>query len=134
MARPMSVPASASTPLLVPPDHAPAFRTRRFQNWFPLGLTYATLYMGRYNFNVVKNDIGARFHLDKAEMGLVATAGFWTYGLAVALNGPLADRIGGRAAILVGAAGAALVNLLVGLFFLSAVWSGFRARAARQTP
>ena len=99
--------------------HNPAFRFRRFLNWFPLGLTYATLYMGRYNFNVVKNDIGAWYHLDKMDMGIIATAGFWTYGLAVALNGPLADRFGGRKAILMGAAGGALMNLLIGLMFLN---------------
>ena len=99
--------------------HNPAFRFRRFLNWFPLGLTYATLYMGRYNFNVVKNDIGAWYHLDKMDMGIIATAGFWTYGLAVALNGPLADRFGGRKAILIGAAGGAVMNLLIGLMFLN---------------
>ena len=82
--------------------HNHKYRTRRFLNWFPLGLTYATMYMGRYNFNIVKSDIGAWYHLDKAEMGIIATAGFWTYGLSVALNGPLADRIGGRKAILIG--------------------------------
>ncbi len=100
-------------------DHSPAYRLRRFLNWFPLGLTYAAMYMGRYNFNIVKNDIGAWYHLDKAQMGFIASAGFWTYGLAVALNGPLADRIGGRKAILIGSLGAALVNLLVGLMFLN---------------
>ncbi|MCE1228934.1 MAG: MFS transporter [Firmicutes bacterium] len=100
-------------------DHTPAFRFRRFLNWFPLGLTYATLYMGRYNFNVVKNDIGAWYHLDKAQMGLIASFGFWTYGLAVAFNGPLADRIGGRKAILVGALGAGLMNLAIGLMFFN---------------
>jgi len=100
-------------------QHSRAYRFRRFLNWFPLGLTYATMYMGRYNFNIVKNDIGAWYHLDKAQMGIIATAGFWTYGLAVAINGPLADRIGGRKAILVGALGAALLNLTVGLMFLN---------------
>ncbi len=100
-------------------DHSPAFRLRRFLNWFPLGLTYAAMYMGRYNFNIVKNDIGAWYHLDKAQMGLIASAGFWTYGLAVALNGPIADRIGGRKAILVGSLGAALLNLLIGFMFLN---------------
>ncbi|MSP59176.1 MAG: MFS transporter [Myxococcales bacterium] len=108
----------------MPVSHSAAFRLRRTLNWFPLGLTYATLYMGRYNFNVVKNDIGAWYHLDKAEMGLIATAGFWTYGLSVALNGPLADRIGGRKAILVGAAGAAVMNLIIGMLFLG----GFTAK------
>ncbi len=32
--------------------HSEAFKRRRFFNWFPLGLTYAFLYMGRYNLNV----------------------------------------------------------------------------------
>jgi OPA family glycerol-3-phosphate transporter-like MFS transporter len=100
-------------------DHSREYRQRRFLNWFPLGLTYAAMYMGRYNFNIVKDDIGKWYHLDKAEMGLIATAGFWTYGLSVALNGPLADRIGGRKAILIGALGAALLNLAIGLMFLN---------------
>lgn len=100
-------------------NHPFAFRFRRFLNWFPLGLTYAAMYMGRYNFNIVKNDIGAWYHLDKWEMGLIATAGFWTYGLAVALNGPLADHFGGRKAILFGALGAAATNLVIGFMFLN---------------
>ena len=99
-------------------NHSPAFRLRRFMNWFPLGLTYAAMYMGRYNFNIVKNDIGAWYHLDKGQMGIIATAGFWTYGLSVALNGPLADYFGGRKAILVGALGAAAVNVGIGFMFL----------------
>jgi len=102
-----------------PLKHSKEFRRRRFLNWFPLGLTYATMYMGRYNFNIVKNDIGAWYHLDKAQMGLIATFGFWTYGLSVMINGPLADRIGGRKAILIGALGAGLLNLGVGLMFFN---------------
>jgi len=105
-------------------EHRRAFRFRRFLNWFPLGLTYAAMYMGRYNFNIVKADIGRMYHLDIAQMGLIATLGFWTYGLSVALTGPLADRIGGRKAILYGALGAAILNLSVGLMFLG----GFTAK------
>jgi hypothetical protein len=66
-----------------------------------------------------KNDIGALYHLDKAQMGLIATFGFWTYGLSVMINGPLADRIGGRKAILIGSLGAATLNLAVGLMFFN---------------
>lgn len=98
--------------------HTPAYRQRRFLNWFPLGLTYATLYMGRYNFNVVKGTLGAEFHLDKAQMGIIATAGFWTYAMSVIFNGPLADRIGGRKAIILGAVGSAILNLIIGMLFL----------------
>src|SRR5262249_48789257 len=97
---------AAALPAASAPQHSPAYRFRRLANWLPLGLTYATFYMGRYSFNVVKGDMGARFHLDKAEMGIIATAGFWTYALSVIVNGPLADRIGGRRAILFGAVGA----------------------------
>ena len=33
-------------------SHSPAFRRRRLMNWLPLGLTYAFLYMGRYNLKI----------------------------------------------------------------------------------
>lgn len=99
------------------PMHSRAFRCRRFANWFPLGLTYACFYMGRYNFNVAKGAIGAAYHYDKAQMGLIATAGFWTYALSVIFNGPLADRFGGRRAILFGTLGAAALNLALGALF-----------------
>jgi OPA family glycerol-3-phosphate transporter-like MFS transporter len=102
-----------------PLNHSPAYRRRRFMNWFPLGLTYATYYMGRYNLNVSSQTMMDQFHLSKAEFGMIATAGFWTYALAVAFNGPLADRIGGKKSILIGAAGACLLNLVIGLLFLN---------------
>src|SRR5438132_10617798 len=38
--------------------------------------------------------------------------------MRVIFNGPLADRIGGRRAILVGAAGSAVMNFVIGLLFL----------------
>jgi OPA family glycerol-3-phosphate transporter-like MFS transporter len=102
-----------------PVQHSRAYRTRRFQNWFPLGVTYATFYMGRYNLNVSSKTMMDYFHLSKGQFGTIATAGFWTYALSVIVNGPLSDRIGGKKAILIGAAGAATLNLLIGLLFLS---------------
>jgi OPA family glycerol-3-phosphate transporter-like MFS transporter len=100
------------------PRHERAFRVRRFANWFPLGLTYACFYMGRYNFNVAKGAIGAAYHYDKTQMGIIATAGFWTYAASVLFNGPLADRFGGRRAILFGALGAAALNTCIAVLFL----------------
>jgi len=102
-----------------PMNHAADYRRRRFANWFPLGITYATYYMGRYNLNVASTTMMENFQLSKADFGIIATAGFWTYALAVAFNGPLADRIGGKKAILIGAAGACVLNLIIGLLFLS---------------
>jgi len=101
------------------PVHSPEYRRRRFMNWFPLGLTYATFYMGRYNLNVASKSMMDMFHMSKGEFGVIATAGFWTYALSVAFNGPLADRIGGKKAILIGALGASLLNLIIGLLFLA---------------
>lgn len=101
------------------PAHSLAFRRRRAANWVPLGITYATFYMGRYNFNVFKGRFAEMFHFDKAEVGIIATAGFWTYALSVILNGPLADRFGGKRAILLGALGAAALNAAIGALFLS---------------
>ena len=42
-----------------PLKHGSWYMTRRFINWFPLGMTYAFLYMGRYNLTVSKNALGA---------------------------------------------------------------------------
>lgn len=99
--------------------HSKEFRLRRFSNWFPLGITYAAFYMGRYNLNVSSKTIMDIFNLSKADFGIIATAGFWTYALSVILNGPLADKIGGKKAILLGALGSTLVNLTIGLLFLN---------------
>src|SRR5260370_36570938 len=113
-----AVPEPARLAMSVP-NHSAAYRRRRIANWFPLGLTSATFYMGRYNFNVFKGRFAALYGFDKAQVGIIATAGFWTYGLSVICNGPLADKFGGKRAILVGAVGSATLNLAIGAMFLS---------------
>lgn len=95
------------------PLHSRAFRWRRFLNWFPLGLTYAFLYMGRYNLTVSKNALGEL--MTKADFGAIFGAGTLTYAFSFLLNGPLTDRIGGKRAMLVGSAGAALMNVAMGV-------------------
>ncbi|MBI4369043.1 MAG: MFS transporter [Elusimicrobia bacterium] len=106
------------TPSADAPIHSPEYKKRRFQNWFPLGLTYATFYMSRYNLNVSSTEIMSHFHWSKAQFGIIATAGFWTYALSVIFNGPLTDRIGGKRAILTAALGTAAINALVGFLFM----------------
>ena len=102
-----------------PMNHSAEYRRRRFSTGSRSALTYATYYMGRYNLNVSSTTMMDQFHLSKADFGMIATAGFWTYALAVAFNGPLADRIGGKKSILIGAAGACVLNLIIGLLFLN---------------
>ena len=99
--------------------HTDAFRRRRVMNWVPLGLTYAFLYMGRYNIKVSQHAFGD-IEFNGAPMmtnGDFATIFFWgtlIYGSSFLINGPLTDRIGGKKAILIGAGGAAVMNLLMG--------------------
>ena len=105
------------------PKHSWAFRQRRFFNWFVLGLTYATFYMGRYNLNVVKPKLEHDFFQgSQTRLGIIALCGMWTYALSELVNGPfIADRIGGRKAMILGAAGSALFNLLIGLMFFGGI-------------
>jgi OPA family glycerol-3-phosphate transporter-like MFS transporter len=97
------------------PQHDDAFRRRRGINWFTLGLTYATFYMGRYNFSVAQKSLSDEFGWSKGDVGWILTAGFAVYGISTVVNGPLTDRFGGRRVLLVGTAGAAVCNLLFGL-------------------
>src|SRR5688572_22776758 len=100
------------------PKHSRAFRLRRFFNWFPLGLAYAFLYMGRYNLTVAKNALGDL--MSKAEFGDIFGVGAIVYGLSFIVNGPLTDRIGGRRTMLIGVFGSIVMNVLMGLVLLAA--------------
>ncbi|KPL06288.1 hypothetical protein AMJ86_09000, partial [bacterium SM23_57] len=97
----------------LPVQHSSAYRLRRFINWFPMGLTYALLYMGRYNLTVSKNALGDL--MTKEDFGIIFAVGTITYAFAFLINGPLTDRIGGKKAILIGALGAAVMNTMMGL-------------------
>ena len=100
--------------------HSDEFLRRRIMNWLPLGLTYAFLYMGRYNIKVSQHAFGDMMHGGEPLMtnGDFATIFFWgtlTYGCSFIINGPLTDRMGGKFSILVGAAGSSFMNLMMGL-------------------
>ena len=103
-------------------NHSLGFKARRFVNWFPMGLTYALLYMGRYNLTVAKTSLGDL--MTKEDFGIIFGAGTVTYALSFLINGPLIDRIGGRKGILFASAGSALANLSMGLYLLYVIGSG----------
>jgi MFS transporter, OPA family, glycerol-3-phosphate transporter len=90
--------------------HSKEFIKRRRLNWLVLGLTYAFLYMARYNINQYKFVGG----LTEAEFGSIFGWGSAVYGVAFLINGPLTDRWGGRTTILLAAGGAAVTNILMG--------------------
>ncbi len=109
--------------------HTDAFRRRRVMNWLPLGLTYAFLYMGRYNIKVSQHafgdiDFGGSPLMTNQDFSLIFMAGTVTYGISFLINGPLTDRYGGKFSILVGAAGSAVMNLVMGLCTWSVLNAG----------
>jgi len=97
-----------------PLRHSRWFMTRRFINWFPLGMTYAFLCMGRYNMLVAKGALGTL--MSNEDIGIIFGAGNLIYGLSFLVNGPLIDKkLGGKTGMLISAVGAALSNAALGV-------------------
>jgi len=95
--------------------HSDAFRRRRAINWLTLGLTYSAMYMGRYNLSFANKALSQTYGWDKTQIGAIITAGLSIYGFSAIFNGPIADKIGGRRAMLIGSIGTVLFNFLFGL-------------------
>jgi MFS transporter, OPA family, glycerol-3-phosphate transporter len=104
--------------------HSEAFKRRRVMNWLPLGLTYAFLYFGRYNLSAIVSELDKAQLLTKAQFNEIDGIGAWVYGVAFLINGPLTDRLGGRATILIAAGASSLLNVAMALAM----------RAANQDP
>jgi len=96
-----------------PLKHTKKFIWRRFLNWFPLGMTYAFMYMGRYNLNVAKNALGDL--MTKEDFGFIGGVGFTVYAISLFFIGPLVDRVGGKRGILIGSIGSAIMNAIMGV-------------------
>ena len=96
-----------------PMGHGTWFMTRRFINWFPLGMTYAFLYMARYNLTVSKTALGSL--MTNKDFGWIFGIGTTVYGLSFLINGPLVDKIGGKRGIIIAAVGASLANIVLGV-------------------
>ncbi|EGZ15441.1 hypothetical protein PHYSODRAFT_333689 [Phytophthora sojae] len=99
--------------------HSQAYRWRRLQNWFPMGVAYAAFYMARYN--VAAGNVSAvrdKLGFTSSYMGWVLSAGSWAYAISGPFTGQITDRIGGKRGMLVACIGAAICNLLLGGLFL----------------
>jgi OPA family glycerol-3-phosphate transporter-like MFS transporter len=96
-----------------PMGHGSWFMTRRFINWFPLGMTYAFLYMARYNLPVSKTALGSL--MSNQDFGWIFGIGTTVYGVSFLVNGPLVDKIGGKRGIIIAAVGASLANIVLGV-------------------
>jgi OPA family glycerol-3-phosphate transporter-like MFS transporter len=95
--------------------HTKKFRRRRSMNWLILGLTYSAMYTGRYNLALANQLLSKTFGWDKTQIGGIISPALLAYGLFAMFNGPIADKIGGRKAMLIGTVGSACFNFLFGL-------------------
>lgn len=102
---------SAFAPAL---EHPPGFRRRRGVNWAFIGLLYTSFYMCRYNLSIANGAISKEFGFSKADMGTIITTALLAYACGQIINGLLADRLGGKRAMLIGATGTVIMNVLFG--------------------
>ncbi len=100
--------------------HTAAYKRRRVMNWVPLGLAYAFLYFGRYNLSAIIGELEAAKLLTKVQFGDIDAIGAYTYGFAFLINGPLADRWGGRFTMLLATSGSAVMNVAMA----AVMWKG----------
>lgn len=70
--------------------------------------------MCRYNFSIANKSISEEFGFSRGEMGYIITTALFAYACGQIINGLLTDRLGGKRAMLIGAAGTIAMNLLFG--------------------
>src|SRR6202171_209449 len=92
--------------------HSAGFRRRRGVNWTFIGLLYTSFYMCRYNLSLSNQAISTEFGFSKAQMGTIITTALLAYACGLIINGLLTDRLGGKRAMLIGAAGTIIMNVL----------------------
>ena len=109
--------------------HEPGFLVRRRWNWIVLGLTYAFLYFGRYNLSAIVGELEQARILTKEQFNELDGVGLAVYGVAFLLNGPLTDRWGGRATILLAAGGSAVMN--AGMALAMGAWGDDPAQSSQ---
>lgn len=107
------------------PNYPKGFRTRRGLNWGVLGLMYASYYMCRYNFRFATPGMVREFGFDEVQITGMLSAWSIAYGTGQLVNGLLTDRIGGKAAMLIGATGTIAMNLIFGFASFAGTFSTF---------
>jgi OPA family glycerol-3-phosphate transporter-like MFS transporter len=96
------------------PLYPPGFRARRGINWASLGLLYTSYYMCRYNLSIANKAIATEYGFNKTQMGWIITTNLFAYACGQIINGLMTDKMGGKKAMLIGAAGTIVMNSLFG--------------------
>lgn len=87
---------------------------------------YIGYYLCRKNLSAAIPLIGEAFSFTNSQLGLIALSGEVAYAIGKFINGPLADKVGGRKMFLTGMLGAICANFAFStgsnLYFFIAVW------------
>jgi len=105
--------------------YPPGFRPRRGLNWVSLGLMYASFYVCRYNFRFATPGMVDEFGFSKFQISGILGAWSVAYGTGQLINGLITDRIGGKAAMLIGATATIIINLIYGFGSFVGTFSTF---------
>ena len=112
------------------------WRTSTF--WVCL-IGYIGYYLCRKNLSAAVPLIGEAFSYTNSELGLIALSGEIAYAIGKFINGPMADKIGGKKIFILGMIGAITANFLFSIgsdlnyficiwcvcrYFLSMGWGG----------
>jgi MFS transporter, OPA family, glycerol-3-phosphate transporter len=101
----------------------PGYGARRGLNWSVVGFLYTSFYMCRYNLSIANKPMSDEFGFTKGDMGDILGAQFYAYAIGQVVNGLLTDKLGGKKALLIGAAGTILSNIAFGgASFIGLLW------------
>ena len=101
-------------------------RRWRISTFWVCLLGYIGYYICRVNLPAAFPLMSASFGYSNAELGMIAAVSEGAYALGKFINGPIADKLGGKKIFLIGLAGAVFFNALFALsstlFWFTAVW------------
>jgi MFS transporter, OPA family, glycerol-3-phosphate transporter len=107
--------SEALPPPVPEPKRLPdGYGARRGLNWSVVGFLYTSFYMCRYNLSIANKPLSDEFGFSKGDMGDILGAQFYAYAIGQVVNGLLTDRLGGKKALLIGATGTVVCNILFG--------------------
>ncbi|MEE9293538.1 MAG: MFS transporter [Phycisphaerae bacterium] len=107
--------AASDQPEEQPIRHPPGYRLRRGQNWFFLGLTYASYYLCRYNLGIIAPELKEALGFSNTQYGAIQSARSGAYAIGQFVNGLFTDKLGGKQAMTIGAIGTVILNLTFGI-------------------
>lgn len=103
------------------------FRQARVRMLLAVMFCYLFYYTGRQTFGFAIPGIVQELHVNKAQLGWCSAALLWAYALGQAVNGQLADRVGGRRLMTLGGLCSCALNWVTsfggGLWTLGVPWS-----------